>query len=106
MVPSLLKAILTLLKSRDGRTGGSPSASGNQRYPLEHLKMWVCSGEVLTGELLLEFYDCFPPGTIICNYYGSTEVMGDVTYAAFRSREDVLASFIDDKIPIGESVHY
>jgi non-ribosomal peptide synthetase component F len=64
--------------------------------------MWVCSGEVLTGELLLEFYDCFPPGTIICNYYGSTEVMGDVTYAAFRSREDVLASFIDDKIPIGK----
>jgi non-ribosomal peptide synthetase component F len=106
LVPSLLKAILTLLKSGDGgwKQGGSPeSTSGNQqRYPLEHLKMWVCSGEVLTGELLLEFYDCFPPGTIICNYYGSTEVMGDVTYAAFRSREDVLASFIDDKIPIGK----
>lgn len=106
LVPSLLKAILTLLKSQDGRrTDGSLSVSvyGNQRYPLEHLKMWVCSGEVLTGELLLEFYDCFPPGTIICNYYGSTEVMGDVTYAAFRSREDVLVSFKDDKIPIGKT---
>lgn len=101
LVPSLLKAILTLLKSRAQRTDQPLPPTGDGHYPLKHLKMWVCSGEILTGELLLEFYDCFPAGTVISNYYGSTELMGDVTYATFKSREDVLASFIDDKIPIG-----
>ncbi|XP_045028498.1 tyrocidine synthase 3 [Daphnia magna] len=102
LVPSLLKAMLTLLKSRARKTDESLPYAGNGHYPLKHLKMWVCSGEILTGELLLEFYDCFPAGTVISNYYGSTELMGDVTYATFKSREDVLASFIDDKIPIGK----
>lgn len=101
LVPSLLRAMLSLLKAeRAGRAEEADEESSSHR-PLEHLKMWVCSGEVLTGELLLEFYDCFPAGTVICNYYGSTEVMGDVTYAAFRSRDDVLATLIDDKTPIG-----
>ena len=92
LVPSLLKAMLTLLKSE---------RAGRADPLLQHLKTWVCSGEILTGELLLEFYDCFPAGTIICNYYGSTEVMGDVTYAAFQSRDEVLSTLIDDKTPIG-----
>lgn len=94
LVPSLLRAMLSLLKSE--------YAGGGTKRRLQHLKIWVCSGEVLTGELLLEFYKCFPADTIICNYYGSTEVMGDVTYVAFKSREDVLAALIDDKIPIGK----
>uniref|UniRef100_A0A0P6E9S3 Ss-alanyl conjugating enzyme n=1 Tax=Daphnia magna TaxID=35525 RepID=A0A0P6E9S3_9CRUS len=102
LVPSLLKAMLTLLKSRARKTDESLPLVDDEHYPLKHLKMWVCSGEILTGELLLEFYDCFPAGTVISNYYGSTELMGDVTYATFKSREDVLASFIDDKIPIGK----
>lgn len=94
LVPSLLKAMLTFLKSRTAKEQA-------QHQQLQHLKIWVCSGEVLTAELLLEFYDCFPAGTVICNYYGSTEVMGDVTYAAFASREEVLHVLIDHKIPIG-----
>lgn len=92
LVPSLLKAILALLKSEAG--------SRTERN-LEPLKMWVCSGEILTGELLLDFYDCFSAGTVICNFYGSTEVMGDVTFATFKSRDDVLAALLDDKVPIG-----
>lgn len=92
LVPSLLKAILALLKYE---------SSENSNRNLEQLKMWVCSGEILTGDLLLEFYDCFPAGTVICNYYGSTEVMGDVTYVAFQSRDDVIASLLDNKVPIG-----
>ncbi|KAI9561851.1 hypothetical protein GHT06_012813 [Daphnia sinensis] len=102
LVPSLLKAMLTLLKSRAQKTDESLPFAGNGHYPLKHLKMWVCSGEILTGELLLEFYDCFPAGTVISNYYGSTELMGDVTYATFTSREDVLAYLVEDKIPIGK----
>ncbi|XP_057376385.1 beta-alanyl-bioamine nonribosomal peptide synthetase ebony-like isoform X2 [Daphnia carinata] len=102
LVPSLLKAMLTLLKSRTRTTDLSLPLTDNGYYPLQHLKTWVCSGEILTGELLLEFYDCFPAGTVISNYYGSTELMGDVTYATFRSREDVLASLIEEKIPIGK----
>lgn len=93
LVPSLLKAILALLKSED--TGNKTERN------LKYLKMWVCSGEILTGELLLNFYDCFPAGTVICNFYGSTEVMGDVTFATFKSRDDVLNALLDDKVPIG-----
>lgn len=96
LVPSLLKAIISLLKSpkiKSDRTGQSTA--------LQHLKMWVCSGEVLTSQLLLEFYDVFPSGTTICNYYGSTEVTGDVTYASFKSREQALEAIFKDKVPIG-----
>ena len=91
LVPSLLKAILTLLKSEPERDS----------TPLKRLKIWVCSGEILTSQLLLEFYDVFPAGTIMCNYYGSTEVMGDVTYAVFDSKEQVLDALVDNKVPIG-----
>ena len=90
LVPSLLKAILTILKSRQ-----------NKHQPLSKLKMWICSGEVLTAELLLEFYDVFPAGTVMCNFYGSTEVMGDVTFAAFDSENQVKDSLVDNKVPIG-----
>lgn len=92
LVPSLMKAILTFLKAQ---------SHCDAYLPLKHLKMWICSGEVLTKELLLEFYDCFPPGTILADYYGSTEVMGDVTYSAFESREHALAAMVDNKVPIG-----
>lgn len=96
LVPSLLKAMLTLLKDRNKcyREGGQPPL-------LERLRTWVCSGEILTSQLLLEFYDVFPEGTVMCNYYGSTEVMGDVTYATFTSRQDVMDAVIDNKVPIG-----
>jgi len=70
---------------------------------LSRLKMWVCSGEILTADLLLDFYNYFPTGTIICNYYGSTEVMGDVTYALFESRQGVVDALVENKVPIGIS---
>lgn len=92
LVPSLMKAILTFLKAQ---------FQCDAYLPLKHLKMWICSGEVLTKELLLEFYDCFPPGTILADYYGSTEVMGDVTYSAFESRDQALTAMVENKVPIG-----
>lgn len=50
--------------------------------PLQHLKLWVCSGETLSKELALEFFRYFGDhsGYKLANFYGSTEVMGDVTY--------------------------
>ena len=95
LVPSLLKAILTVLKYREATSNGPPI--------LTNLKMWICSGEVISSELLLEFYQVFPEGTKICNFYGSTEVMGDVTYAEFESRTEVKDSLLDNKVPIGMS---
>lgn len=94
LVPSLLKAILTIFNQCKRRNNCTPSL-------LTYLKMWVCSGEVLSSELLLDFYRVFPKGTRICNFYGSTEVIGDVTYAEFKSRTEVIDSLIENKVPIG-----
>ena len=92
LVPSLLRAILTYVKFQ---------MQSNSRRLLQSLHLWICSGEILTSELLIRFYDCFEDGTTICNFYGSTEVMGDVTYAVFHSRVNVLESLVDNKVPIG-----
>ena len=90
VVPSLLRAILSILK---GRPTNSPPL-------LEKLKMWICAGEVLTSKLLFEFYDIFPAGTVMGNFYGSTEV-GDVTIAAFHSKNQVKDALVDNRVPIG-----
>ena len=98
LVPSLLSAILTDVQDRCRK-------SPNAQPPLSQLHLWVCSGEILTAELLLRFYDSLPStsagGNIICNLYGSTEVTGDVTYTVFHSRQQVLESLVDGKVPIG-----
>ena len=63
--------------------------------------MWICSGEILTAELLLDFYNYFQEGTTICNYYGSTEVTGDVSFSTFKSRQQVIDNLVGNKVPIG-----
>lgn len=90
LVPSLLKAILEILKSK-----------GMKDTVLDQLKMWICSGEVLSSRLLLDFFQVFPSDKTMCNFYGSTEVMGDVTYASFESENQVLEAIVDSKVPIG-----
>jgi len=90
LVPSLLKAILTTLNSRRG--------SYNSQF-LSNLKMWICSGEVLSAQLLLKFYNVFEEDTKIWNIYDRA---GDVRYAAFESRVDVMDCLLErNKIPIG-----
>lgn len=42
LVPSLLASIIHYV--------------GNKSKPLQHLRLWVCSGEVLTAQLLRQFY--------------------------------------------------
>lgn len=50
--------------------------------PLQDLKLWICSGETLSKDLASQFFKYFGDheGYKLANFYGSTEVMGDVTY--------------------------
>ncbi|EFA09829.1 beta-alanyl-bioamine nonribosomal peptide synthetase ebony isoform X2 [Tribolium castaneum] len=69
LVPSLLRSILMCLELKKNRT------------LLKNLKLWVCSGETLTTSLAEEFFRYFPENEYkLCNFYGSTEIMGDVTF--------------------------
>lgn len=63
------------------------------------MKVWVCSGEPLAPSLALQFFRSFRQGgNILYNFYGSTEMMGDVTYHIMKSAEDIT---VDNKVPIG-----
>jgi len=91
LVPSLLKAILTTLNSRRG--------SYNSKF-LSNLKMWICSGEVLSAQLLLKFYNMFEEDTKMWNIYDRA---GDIRYGAFESRSDVMDCLLEkNRIPIGK----
>lgn len=65
---------------------------------LSSLKLMVCSGEPLPVSLAKQFLDTFP-GHTLCNFYGSTEIMGDVSYYTIESFRDLC---FGDKIPIGK----
>nr|QNH91384.1 ebony [Harmonia axyridis] len=90
LVPSLLRSILMFveIKKQDGI--------------LSNLKTWVCSGETLVKGAALDFYKYFPENEHrLCNFYGSTEIMGDVTYYVIKGL-DQMKSF--EKVPIGNPV--
>lgn len=90
LVPTLLRSLLLYLPLQ------------NDKILLKSLKIWVCSGEPLSLSLAKEFYNFFEPGQhILCNFYGSTEVMGDVTYFVCESQKQ-LSSY--GKVPIGYPV--
>ncbi|GAA3932924.1 amino acid adenylation domain-containing protein [Chitinophaga oryziterrae] len=77
LVPSLLKAMLQLLEGMD-------------RSVLEKLTYWTSSGEILSADLVHDFYSLFPEHRLL-NIYGSSEIMGDGTCydtaPAFARRE-------------------
>ncbi|KAG4068231.1 hypothetical protein HA402_007751 [Bradysia odoriphaga] len=74
----------------------------NEPHLLFNLKIWVCSGEILSSMLAESFFDYFQEQThILYNFYGSTEIMGDVTYFICESKTQ-LQCF--DKVPIGYPV--
>lgn len=92
LVPTLLRAILIYLNFREDKT----------KHPLRALKLFVCSGETLSLQLALEFFDHFPEGEhLLANFYGSTEVMGDVTYFTCETKKQLNEL---PKIPIGYPV--
>ena len=86
LVPSLLRSILMVLRAGQ----------------LDRLTTWVCSGEPLSAQLARDFFDHFNDETHkLCNFYGSTEVMGDVTYHVLSSASEVKQM---TKVPIGRAV--
>lgn len=88
LVPTLLRSLLMFLSLDDGK-----------HQLLYNLKTWVCSGEPLSLQLSKEFFDYFEEGThVLCNFYGSTEVMGDVTYFVCESKKQLDSL---DRVPIG-----
>ncbi|CAL8104235.1 unnamed protein product [Orchesella dallaii] len=92
VVPSLLKAIFQTL----GIVGKSEG-----RKLLSSVRLWICSGEALSYDLLNDFFEIFPENFTLCNFYGSTEVMGDVTFVSYSSIQDVERKVIEKKVPIG-----
>ncbi|XP_059470894.1 beta-alanyl-bioamine nonribosomal peptide synthetase ebony [Neocloeon triangulifer] len=88
LVPSLLRALLLVARERPKLLNG--------------LRLWVCSGEELHLELARDFFSAFPSGSHLANFYGSTEVMGDVTYFLFRDPNDVeWVKQSEARVPIG-----
>ncbi|XP_073963377.1 nonribosomal peptide synthetase ebony [Choristoneura fumiferana] len=88
LVPTLLRSILMYL-----------SLNRSER-PLQNLKLWVCSGETLSKELAAQFFQYFGDhsGYKLANFYGSTEVMGDVTFHVLENAGQVE---MYNTIPIG-----
>jgi len=65
------------------------------------LKLWICSGETLSVALADQFFATFDDkGKILANFYGSTEVMGDVTYYLLTKRAQLKEM---EKVPIGKN---
>lgn len=85
LVPSLLSSILQNNYGMKGR--------------LNSLRLWVCSGEILPVQLLHKFYENF--NGAVCNFYGSTEITADVTFAIFRCKEDVDSTLLEGRVPLG-----
>ncbi|KAJ2940472.1 hypothetical protein O0L34_g6402 [Tuta absoluta] len=88
LVPTLLRSILMSLTLNPADR------------PLQHLKLWVCSGETLSKELAGQFFKYFGDhaGYKLANFYGSTEVMGDVTYYVMENSGQL---DLYNTIPIG-----
>ncbi|XP_012260082.2 mycosubtilin synthase subunit C [Athalia rosae] len=87
LVPSLLRTLLMYLDMQE------------DKQLLAKLKLWVCSGETLVVSLAEKFLARFPSGDhTLANFYGSTEVMGDVTYYLVNHPKQLQGL---DKVPIG-----
>ncbi|XP_030081675.1 uncharacterized protein LOC111602622 isoform X3 [Drosophila hydei] len=90
LVPTLLRSLLMYLKMEGG---------GAAQKLLYNLQIWVCSGEPLAVPLASSFFDYFDEGVHrLYNFYGSTEVMGDVTYFTCESKKQLS---MYDNVPIG-----
>ncbi|XP_034952288.1 dimodular nonribosomal peptide synthase isoform X2 [Chelonus insularis] len=87
LVPSLLQSMLMYLSLQDNDKA------------LKSLKLWICSGEALPQSLAREFFVRFGRfGHTLANFYGSTEVMGDVTYHLLKNINQLEDA---EKVPIG-----
>ena len=86
LVPSLLRALLEHAPNLE------------ERVP--ELKLWSCSGEVLTWELTGRFRKGYP-GAKLLNIYGSSEVAADVTWHEVGEEEEQQGT---GSVPIGRPI--
>jgi len=83
LVPSLLRALL------------DHAPQLQERVP--RLKLWSCSGEMLSSELVRRFRQGFPEATLL-NIYGASEVAADVTW------HEVVEEDAGAPVPIGKPI--
>ncbi|EEB17196.1 firefly luciferase, putative [Pediculus humanus corporis] len=88
LVPTLLQSILMFSNMKEEDF-------------LPKLKLWVCSGETLQPSLARKFFQRFQNEKILCNFYGSTEIMGDVSYYEIRTERDLETG---QTVPIGKPI--
>ena len=91
LVASLLQSILCFLST----------PSELERFPLRQLELWISNSETLSASNARQFFATFPRRKTLCNFYGGTETMADVTFDVFSSVEDVERKSVDDALSIG-----
>lgn len=91
LVPTILRTLLLYL------------SVGPNVEKLKNLKLVISSGEPLTAQLAKDFYKQFSENEhTLCNLYGTTETMGDVTYFICSGSKQAEKL---DHIPIGRPAY-
>jgi len=90
LVPSLLTVLLEYLSI--------------QNRKMTNLRYIICSGETLSPNLIESFFDAYDCNCQLLNLYGSTEVMADVTFEVFSSRDDLNTKCVDGRTSIGKPI--
>lgn len=83
LVASLLHGVLCYLST----------PSELKRFPLRQLELWISNSETLSASNARQFFATFPRHKTLCNFYGGTETMADVTFEVFSSVEDFISLF-------------
>ncbi|CAH1788896.1 unnamed protein product [Owenia fusiformis] len=91
VVPSLLRAMLLYLSTQT-------------QINLRRLKLVICSGEELPLDVIENFFNQFPRGPSLLNFYGSTETTGDVTYETYKSQSDISKNVVEGRASIGKPI--
>ncbi|CRK94943.1 CLUMA_CG008433, isoform A [Clunio marinus] len=96
-MPSFLAQILTFLASLEN------NKTKNEKK-LSNIKLWISSGDILSINLANNFFDYFNNDGqhMLANFYGTTEVMADVSTFLVKSKEE-LENF--ESFPIGKPSH-
>lgn len=90
--PSFLRGIISFLSSLD---------DNNENPRLSELRLLISTGEELKVSLAKDIFKYFNQ-VVVANFYGATEVMGDVLTYKIESQEQLQAL---EKIPIGKPTH-
>lgn len=90
LAPAMLKSMLTLLDDRPDIVPEFNSVTS-----------FIVRGDVLPVSTAMQFFDTFPRGKTLLNFYGLTETSGDVLYDCFSSQADVISNTRNAMLSIG-----